>query len=133
MFYVESKVVLVIIIFLPSFTLCIFFPLGNIRNFWRDYTLQSTVPWLLIKSFEKSGYCWKVFKMHTFSVLSTQKVLNMVFFNFFPWDYPMGALPIELHPMGKWMAFLMSACLPNSNAVKILKIWQVLTPSPTFT
>ena len=35
------KVVLVIIIFLPSFTLCIFFPLGNIRNFCRDYTLQS--------------------------------------------------------------------------------------------
>ena len=40
------------------------------------------------------------------------------FFNFFPWEYPMGALPIEVHPMGKWMAFLMSACLPNSNTDK---------------
>ena len=60
--------------------------------------------------------------MHSFRVSTTQKVQNVHFFNFFPWENPLGALKIEVHPMGKWMAFLISACLPNSNAVEILKI-----------
>ena len=89
-----------------------------------------TVPWLLTKSFEKSRFCWKVFRMHIFSVSTTQKVLNVYFFNFFPWDNPMGVLPIGVHPMGKWMTFLMSACLPDSNTGEILKIWQVCNSLP---
>ena len=44
------------------------------------------------------------------------------FFQIFPWDFPMGALKIEVHPMGQWMAFLISGCCPDSNAVEILKI-----------
>ena len=38
------------------------------------------------------------------------------------WDFPMGALKIEVYPMGQCTAFLMSACCPNSKAVEILKI-----------
>ena len=68
--------------------------------------------------------------MHPFSVSTTQKVQNVHFFNFFPLDHPMGALPIEVHPMGKWMTFLMSACHPNSKAVEILKIQQVFNSLP---
>ena len=68
--------------------------------------------------------------MHIFSVSTTQKVLNVYFFNFSPWDYPMGALPIGDHPMGKWMAFLMSAYFPDSNTDEILKFWKVCNSLP---
>ena len=68
--------------------------------------------------------------MHPFSVFTTQIVQNVHFFNFFPWDHPMGALPIEVHPMGKWMSFLMLACHPNSKAIEILKIRQVFNSLP---
>ena len=81
------------------------------------------MPLLLIKSFEKSVFGWKLFEMHTFTVSDTQRVQNVhFFFNFSPWDYPMGALLLDVHPVGKWIAFLMSACLADSNTVKILKI-----------
>ena len=89
-----------------------------------------TVPWLLTKSFEKSDFCWKVSKMHTFSVSTHQKVQNVHFFNFFPRKNPLGVLKIEVYPMGKWISFLMSACLPDSNTVEILKIWQVFNSLP---
>ena len=93
-------------------------------------TLNCTVPWLLIKSFEKSGFCWKISKMHPFSVSTTQKVQNVHFFNFFPRKNPLGVLKIEVYPMGKWISFLMSACLPDSNTVEILKIWQIFNSLP---
>ena len=93
-------------------------------HFW------STVPWLLTKPFEKSDFCWKVSKMHTFSVSTHQKVQNVHFFNFFPRKNPLGVLKIEVYPMGKWISFLMSACLPDSNTVEILKIWQIFNSLP---
>ena len=42
----------------------------------------------------------------------------------------MGALKIEAYPMGQCMAILMSACLPNSKAVEILKIGWVCNSLP---
>ena len=51
-----------------------------------------------------------------------QNVQKLHIFQIFPWENPMGALKIEVHPMGQWMAFVMSACSPDSNAVEILKI-----------
>ena len=68
--------------------------------------------------------------MHTFSVSTHQKVQNVHFFNFFPRKNPLGVLKIEVYPMGKWISFLMSACLPDSNTVEILKIWQIFNSLP---
>ena len=48
----------------------------------------------------------------------------------FPWDFPMGALKIEVYPMGQWMAFPISACCPDSKAVEILKIGWVCNSLP---
>ena len=59
-----------------------------------------------------------------------KNVQKMQIFHIFSWENPMGALKIKFHPMGKWMAFFMSACLPDSNVVEILKIWQVLNSLP---
>ena len=51
-----------------------------------------------------------------------KNVQKMKIFHIFPWENPMGALKIEVNPMGQWMAFVMSAWCPDSNAVEILKI-----------
>ena len=53
---------------------------------------------------------------------NSPKCAKIHIFQIFPWDFPMGALKIEVHPMGQWMAFLISGCCPDSNAVEILKI-----------
>ena len=49
------------------------------------------MPWLLTKSFEKSDFYWKVSKMHTFRVLTTQKVQNVHFFLLFPMGKSLGS------------------------------------------
>ena len=56
-----------------------------------ELMVECTVPWVLIKSFEKSGFCRKIFKMHPFSVPLLKKCKMCIFFNFFPWDHPMGS------------------------------------------
>ena len=76
---------------------------------------SSTVPWLLIKSFEKSDFVSKWLE-------SVQNVQKMGILQIIPWDFPMGAVKIEVYPMGQCMAFLLSAFCPDPKAVEILKI-----------
>ena len=72
---------------------------------------------------------WKIrfcFKM----IGNGPKCAKIHIFQIFPWDFPMGALKIEVHPMGQWMAFLISGCCPDSKAVEILKIGWVCNSLP---
>ena len=102
-----------------------FFPLlkENAEIGHHDSATFCTVPWLLIKSFEKSDFASKWLE-------NVQNVQKMGILQIFPWDFPMGVLKIEVHPMGQWMAFLISGCCPDSNAVEILKIGWVCNSLP---
>ena len=72
---------------------------------------------------------WKIrfcFKM----IGNGPKCAKIHIFQIFPWDFPMGVLKIEVYPMGQCMAFLISACCPDSKAVEILKIGWVCNSLP---
>ena len=81
----------------------------------RILSAPGTVPWLLIKSFEKSDFASKWLE-------NVQNVQKMGILQIFPWDFPMGVLKIEVYPMGQCMAFIISDCCPDSKAVESLKI-----------
>ena len=99
------------------------FSVKSISDKKKYQTCPATVPWLLIKSFEKSDFASKWLK-------NVQNVQKMDILQIFPWDFPMGVLKIEVYPMGQCMAFLISACCPDSKAVEILKIGWVCNSLP---